>query len=136
MNKLLLTLAAITFGASAFTEVNHRPYISTSLAKAVMTTTDEVDVVEEKCDGSGWITHGDGHKTECPGCSACKDKAPKPVEPEQKYTCKCNTSNTYCNCVAAYGKCSCEKIPVGSETNVKKKLLRLTPRIKALFGRR
>tara|TARA_A100001201_G_scaffold51972_2_gene51496 strand:+ start:515 stop:856 length:342 start_codon:yes stop_codon:yes gene_type:complete len=47
---------------------NFRPYISTNLAKIVMTGDNEVT---EECDGSGWITHGDGHKTECVGCSAC-----------------------------------------------------------------
>ena len=30
------------------------------------------ETVEELCDGSGWIVHGDGHKTECPGCPACE----------------------------------------------------------------
>ena len=47
---------------------NFRPYISTNLAKIVMTGDNEVT---EECDGSGWITHGDGHKTECVGCAAC-----------------------------------------------------------------
>lgn len=31
---------------------------------------DEDDVQE--CDGSGWITHGDGHRTKCDGCKNCK----------------------------------------------------------------
>ena len=47
---------------------NFRPYISTSLAKAIIIGETEIT---EKCDGSGWITHGDGHKTECTGCAAC-----------------------------------------------------------------
>jgi thiol-disulfide isomerase/thioredoxin len=25
----------------------------------------------QECDGSGYITHGDGHKTPCPGCKNC-----------------------------------------------------------------
>ena len=45
-----------------------------------MTDSDD-EVVEEKCDGSGWITHGDGHKTECPGCSACKNNTPEESTP-------------------------------------------------------
>lgn len=53
-----------------------RAYQATRLAVAVMnnpdTTPDEVD--EELCDGSGWIIQGDGHRTECPGCSACEKK--------------------------------------------------------------
>jgi len=90
--KLLSTwlLASALFGFS-FTasnqEVNYRPYISTNLAKVIMTDSDD-EVVEEKCDGSGWITHGDGHKTECPGCSACKNNTPEEstptVEPSQQ----------------------------------------------------
>lgn len=53
----------------------YRAYISTRLADAIIeydTLTDEVVIEEELCDGSGWITQGDGHKTECPGCDACK----------------------------------------------------------------
>jgi len=26
----------------------------------------------QECDGSGFITHGDGHKTPCPGCKNCE----------------------------------------------------------------
>ena len=61
----ILTLSAYGSGY----EINFRPYISTNLAKVIMV---DVDDNTEVCDGSGWITHGDGHKTECPGCSACK----------------------------------------------------------------
>jgi len=112
---LATTMVTLSY---ADTSTNYRPYISTNLAKVVMT--EEVDTVEEECDGSGWITHGDGHKTECPGCSACENNNPKPdpkpdpkpPTPEVTYTCKCNTNRTYCNCVAAYGKCSCRKIEV------------------------
>jgi thiol-disulfide isomerase/thioredoxin len=66
-----------------------RAYQATRLAVAVMntpdTTPDEDDV--EQCDGSGYITHGDGHKTPCPGCPACKGKDGKEpvaadIEPE------------------------------------------------------
>jgi thiol-disulfide isomerase/thioredoxin len=66
-----------------------RAYQATRLAVAVMntpdTTPDEDDV--EQCDGSGYITHGDGHRTPCPGCPACKGKDGKEpvaadIEPE------------------------------------------------------
>ena len=66
-----------------------RAYQATRLAVAVMntpdTTPDEDDV--EQCDGSGYITHGDGHRTPCPGCPACKGKDEKEpvaadIEPE------------------------------------------------------
>ena len=59
----------------------YRAYISTRLADAIIeynTLTDE-PVVEE-CDGSGWITQGDGHRTECPGCPACESKSQEATE--------------------------------------------------------
>ena len=59
------------------------------------------------CKGSGWITHGDGHKTPCPYHSE--------KEEEKKYRCKCDTSRTYCNCVKAYGKCGCQKTEITSK---------------------
>lgn len=67
----------------------YRAYISTRLAVAILSNDEVVpDDVEEKCDGSGWITHGDGHKTECPGCSAClNDKEPvATAEETSEYT--------------------------------------------------
>lgn len=54
---------------------SYRAYIATRMAESVIEyqkNLDEEENVEELCDGSGWITHGDGHKTECPGCSACE----------------------------------------------------------------
>lgn len=50
-----------------------RSFVATRLAQSILTnvkTPDNVD--EELCDGSGFIIHGDGHKTQCPGCKACK----------------------------------------------------------------
>lgn len=58
----------------------YRAYISTRLADAIIEydiLTDEV-VIEEQCDGSGWITQGDGHRTECPGCDACQSSEEAP----------------------------------------------------------
>lgn len=54
---------------------SYRAYIATRMAESVIEyqkNLDEEENAEELCDGSGWITHGDGHKTECPGCSACE----------------------------------------------------------------
>ena len=57
----------------------YRAYIETRLADAIIEYNVIVDeVVEEGCDGSGWITQGDGHKTECPGCDACKSAGDMP----------------------------------------------------------
>ena len=120
-NKLLVAMGVLAIAltgamyipVSSTPTTNYRPYISTTLAKIILqadnTVPDDVNPDEkELCDGSGWITHGDGHKTECPGCKACKNK----VRPEK--TCKCNTKSTYCDCVNQYGKCNCEARTVGS----------------------
>jgi hypothetical protein len=81
MKKIvLLILITLVAGCSEIenskwkSNPKHRAYISTRLADAIIEyniLTDEV-VVEEQCDGSGWITQGDGHRTECPGCDACQ----------------------------------------------------------------
>jgi thiol-disulfide isomerase/thioredoxin len=72
-----MCLGMILITSSAFAKDNqYRAYIATRLAKIVMVNdTPEEVVVEEMCDGSGWITHGDGHKTKCPGCSACQKRS-------------------------------------------------------------
>ena len=82
MKKLsLLFLCVLIAGCTKITNTNwqsspeYRAYISTRLADAIIehnTLTDEIVIEEELCDGSGWITQGDGHKTECPGCSKCE----------------------------------------------------------------
>jgi len=87
MKKIvLLILITLVAGCSEIenskwkSNPKHRAYISTRLADAIIEyniLTDEV-VVEEQCDGSGWITQGDGHKTECPGCDACKSAGDMP----------------------------------------------------------
>jgi len=67
------------------------------------------DVNKCICRGTGKITHGDGHQTDCPYHG--KDVKPEPEpdpEPEPE-SCKCDTDSTYCNCVKTYGKCSCQK---------------------------
>ena len=99
----LLASALMTFNfTSSENNINHRPYISTNLAKVIMTEGE--DIVEEKCDGSGWITHGDGHKTECPGCSACEDKVKPEPDPEPTKGCDCGCGKQECNCQKS-GQC-------------------------------
>ena len=66
---------------------NFRPYISTNLAKVVSSSNVDPVIIpdnKELCDGSGWITHGDGHKTECPGCEACKPDGDKSASTSKK----------------------------------------------------
>ena len=59
------------------------------------------------CRGTGKITHGDGHQTDCPYHG--KNNKPEPNNTDKCAGCKCDTKRTYCNCVEAYGKCSCKK---------------------------
>jgi thiol-disulfide isomerase/thioredoxin len=63
------------------------------------------------CKGTGTITHGDGHQTPCPfhGGTDDNDNTPTPNPRPNTVSCKCDTGSTYCNCVAAYGECRCEK---------------------------
>jgi len=44
--------------------------------KQVFDTDVNPDPETELCDGSGWITHGDGHRTKCPGCKNCNSGEP------------------------------------------------------------
>lgn len=78
MFKKMLVLSFFATATIGLSDYHYRPYISTRLAKAVMSNTDLELTPEEEdkaiCDGSGWITHGDGHRTECPGCKACDKK--------------------------------------------------------------
>lgn len=94
---LVLTLCLLFVGCSGTSAQDcdrhskkMRAYQATRLAVAAMnnpdTTPDEDD--EELCDGSGYITHGDGHKTLCPGCSACENnngEEPVAAEMEPEY---------------------------------------------------
>lgn len=76
-------------------------------------------VVEEKCDGSGWITHGDGHKTECPGCSACQSNTPEEPDAKPESGCQCGCEREECKCQET-GECF--PLPSASNQAVKKKL--------------
>jgi thiol-disulfide isomerase/thioredoxin len=103
-NLLFATL--LVFAASSSGSGAYRPYVVVHLAKAIMTTGDAPDdPVADLCDGTGWITHGDGHKTECPGCAACKKNDPEPIS--KKCQCGCKKSN--CNCTKGQRAAKCIK---------------------------
>lgn len=79
--KSYLVLGSILLFVFATTPLyDYRPYISTNMAKIIIESEKPAPVLPddddsvEGCDGSGWITHGDGHRTPCPGCDACKNK--------------------------------------------------------------
>ena len=83
--SIMTAAGIILFSNSPADEVNYHPYISTQMAKVIMLSDEDSpqpqpDDDETLCDGSGWITHGDGHKTPCPGCDACKPQTKAVVE--------------------------------------------------------
>lgn len=86
MFKKMLVLSFFAAATVGLSDYHYRSYISTRLAKAVMSNTDLELTPEEEdkaiCDGSGWITHGDGHRTECPGCKACNKKEDEAIVEE------------------------------------------------------
>ncbi len=83
-NLLVLFFAVFINGCGSSVDVRdwksnpeYRSYISTRVAEAVLEydilTDETIDTIDvEGCDGSGWIVHGDGHKTPCPGCDSCE----------------------------------------------------------------
>ena len=96
-----MIVAAMVFTAAVHSQdkSHMRPYIATRLAQAIMQS-DQVlpdDDVKEICDGSGWVTHGDGHRTPCPGCKACKPDGDKPDSAlETRCTCGCGKDECQC----------------------------------------
>lgn len=65
--------------------VNYRPVISTTFAKVILTepTNPEPNPENCPCEGTGYIIHGDGHKTECP-CEGECDCTPPPGGGEEE----------------------------------------------------
>jgi len=54
-----------------FDKVQNEGYIAFIVNEYSEDTSPDDDEAQE-CDGSGFITHGDGHKTPCPGCKNCE----------------------------------------------------------------
>ena len=111
MNKFFLIASIFLFSAAVESQdINYRPYISTRMAKILLEKDNIPDDSNKLCDGSGWITHGDGHKTECPGCDACKDNQPNvdpvidPVIDPEKQVCQCGCGKMGCKCEKS-GQC-------------------------------
>ena len=110
-------LCAVQLMAASFTEAKVDPDVVPDLVP-------DPDAAKCPCKGTGIITHGDGHTTECPyhGAETKPDKPEKPAEPDKPakldapHKCRCDTSNTYCNCKKAYGKCSCEPRKSAADT--------------------
>ena len=66
--------------------INYRPPISTTFAKVILTEPNnpnpEPNPENCPCEGTGYIIHGDGHKTECPCGPSCD--CPTPSEEEKE----------------------------------------------------
>ena len=96
-------LCSVQLMVASFTEAKVDPDVVPDLVP-------DPDPAKCPCKGTGIITHGDGHTTECPyhGADTKPDKPDEPDEPDEPHKCRCDTSKTYCNCKKAHGKCSCE----------------------------
>lgn len=60
-----------------FDRVANEGYVAFIVNEQLPTQPDDEED-EVQCDGSGFITHGDGHKTPCPGCSKCQKSEMSP----------------------------------------------------------
>lgn len=72
MRTTIIIACLLLAGCTPQTESDFRSVIACELALGSMQTNEPTPDVTENCDGSGWITQGDGHKTKCPGCPACE----------------------------------------------------------------
>lgn len=128
--KNLLAIFALTCLVGCGTVIgpsseDFRPSIISAISMSTLSVETPVDtVVTSECDGSGWITHGDGHKTKCPGCAKCKPDGKKSAKPCGS-ACTCDgecpcTEKKECltkpivagkicgeDCVCEAGKCVC-----------------------------
>ena len=85
---LLLVTTFIPFGYSApkifkFDRARAEGFVA-FIVNSYSTVEEEETV--EMCDGSGFITHGDGHKTPCPGCDKCQSGQISPPVQEDNTT--------------------------------------------------
>lgn len=75
MYKMLMLCCVLLFSGSLQAQDRNetRAFIATRLAQSLLSKPVKPDdTVKELCDGSGFIVHGDGHRTACPGCKACQ----------------------------------------------------------------
>lgn len=95
LGLLLLTGCTAATAYSPPTQQN-KSLINTYLVRVSLEQGVDVVPAGETCDGSGYITHGDGHKTKCPGCVKCKK-----TDVDNSVGC-----GPDCKCAA--GKCACK----------------------------
>lgn len=116
MVKYIAILIICLTGCSVNSEnnFNAKAVASAAVTNAVMKKSDHPEVGVE-CDGSGYIIHGDGNKTKCPGCKKCEKRGSveitgisvvvEPLRKEKNCICdKCTCKD--CKCEG--GECHCE----------------------------
>lgn len=83
----LFLLSFVSFDTSAtefkVDKVEAESYVAFIVNENKPEKENDEDTVQQ-CDGSGWITHGDGHKTRCPGCDACNNGELEVVKEETR----------------------------------------------------
>jgi len=104
MNKLkliLIVLVSTLISTNVDAQDKHsqatvRSQISTGIAKSLLENVnpdDEDDTLE--CDGSGWVTHGDGHRTKCEGCKKCNNGSVSVLQSKPTVAVKEHKFNVY-----------------------------------------
>lgn len=130
-------LSSVQLMVASFTKAKVDPDVTPDLVP-------DPDPAKCPCKGTGIITHGDGHTTSCPYHGEDSepdkpdkpdksDKSDKPVEPRK---CRCDTKDTYCNCVATYDKCSCAPRMMNTSTTLRPKRPSFLQRIFSPFTSR
>ncbi len=71
--RFIIIAVVLLAGCMPQSEPDYRPAIACEMALGSMGIAEPTPVptpgVCDECKGTGWITHGDGHKTECPHCN-------------------------------------------------------------------
>mgnify|MGYP000964135276 CR=1 FL=1 len=118
----ILSICLIGCSTNSVNTFNHKAVASASITDAVMKKQDHPEVGVE-CDGSGYIIHGDGNKTKCPGCKKCKDIGAVPEK-----NCICD-SCTCTNCRCEGGECHCKNCTGTTQTKLEKEVPKVEEKI-------
>jgi rubrerythrin len=68
---LILSLCLMGCNTQAVND-NAKAIAVAAVTSVVVKKAENTPDVGVECDGSGYIIHGDGHKTKCPGCKSVK----------------------------------------------------------------
>lgn len=91
-DKIIFAIMVIIVAFGLFKKINNSPSIDIdsikneavlsidNAEKGVIKTEEADDEVKCECGGTGFITHGDGHRTPCPAGDQCESKKKKTSE--------------------------------------------------------